>query len=119
MESRGVVEVFTGKTIEQMFGHGGSQSWKGQSVSVPAEYTRVYYENRLSRPRTIAVTALAIGGLGFAANRLLQPGGSGPDVPGPPPIEGKQRLPARVHVSIRSSDAMRLVRRVIPLVSRF
>jgi hypothetical protein len=104
------------------FVNGGSQSLTGEHVPIKSEYTAAYNQNRISAPRTIVFSAAVVGGVGFLiAEALSSPAGNGVGVPvGPPDTGGeKQRSPAGVHLSVSSAAAMKMLRRLVPILARF
>lgn len=62
---------------------GGEQVWTGEHVRIKSDYVGTTYERKLSRPRTIAVSAVGVGLLAYIATRSIKGGGSPTDkVPG-------------------------------------
>ena len=63
---------------------GGEQAWSGEPVRLKPEYISTTYLRRLSKSRTIAASALAIGAAAFIVTRSVNGGGSS-EVPNPQP----------------------------------
>ena len=54
---------------------GGTQGWSGESVRLKPEYIATTYQRRLSKSRTAAMSALALGAVAFIVTRSVN--GSG------------------------------------------
>jgi hypothetical protein len=64
---------------------GGTQAWSGEPVTLKPEYVGVTYERRLSKSRTIALSAAGIGALAAIVTTSLVGSGThgGEEPPGP------------------------------------
>lgn len=60
---------------------GGEQTWSGEPVHIKSEYVGTTYERRFSKGRTIALSAVAIGGFtAFIVTRKLIGSGEEPPI---------------------------------------
>lgn len=62
---------------------GGTQAWSGEPVRFKPEYVNTTYVRRLSKSRTIAASALAIGAVAFFVTRSVVGGGTVDPLPPP------------------------------------
>lgn len=102
------------------FLRGGSQSWTGENVRVQSDYTDAYYENRLSKPRSVALAAAFVGGAVLLAQQALNlsPGtndGSGPDTP----PDTKQRVPKGIRIPLNAGATIKVMRGLLPMLAKF
>jgi hypothetical protein len=58
---------------------GGEQVWTGEHVRIKSDYVGTTYERKLSRPRTIAASAVGVGLVAFFVTRSIKAGGSPTD----------------------------------------
>jgi hypothetical protein len=68
------------------FLRGGEQPWRGEQVRLKSEYVGSTYQKQFSKGRTIALSAVGVGGFVFLLTRSLI--GSARDEPSTPPPEG-------------------------------
>ena len=72
---------------------GGEQAWSGEPVQINREFVSSVRERRFSSGRTIALSAVGVGGLAFVLTRSIVGGGT--ESPPKPPTDtaSTQRIP--------------------------
>lgn len=75
------------RVTELTFLNNRTSQWSGERVTVPRQYARTVFEQRLSGGRTMMATAVSAGLIVAAilVGSLTGRGGSSPDPPAPPP----------------------------------
>ena len=76
-------DAYTVSVTSVDFLAGGSQAWTGDTVQLRREHVGVAYQRRLSKARTIAAGAAAVGVVAFIVTRSLNGGGDPEDRPAP------------------------------------
>jgi len=76
-----LVSVEGGEYVLQVTGvrflRGGEQVWRGETVRIKSDYVATRYERRLSKVRSVALGALAVGVVALVATKSLRGFGQG------------------------------------------
>jgi hypothetical protein len=74
---------------------GGEQVWAGEHVRIKSDYVGTTYERKLSRPRTIAASALGVGLVALFVTQSVKGGGT-EDIKVPSDTGQTQLIPIRI-----------------------
>jgi len=81
---------------------GGAQVWKGEQVHIKPEYVSQMYERKLSKPRTIALTAAGVAGAALIASQGLLGSGAKDQPPDHMDSNTTNRIPRTIHLTVLS-----------------